>query len=143
MGDELVGQRLKAGVAERRVAAADEVEVAAQDAVGVDLGAGRRLQGGLQRARGAEAQQRGRGREELLVGRGRQREVVAVAEQDVPGGEVDDVGAGGRAEAVVERRQRRAQACTVDRAGGGDQRGQREQRDEREQGETAAHGTRR
>ncbi len=37
--DELVGQRLQPGVAERRVAAADEVEVTAQDAVGVDLGA--------------------------------------------------------------------------------------------------------
>ena len=65
------------------------------------------------------------------------------AKRTSPVAEVDDVGAGGRAEAVVERRQRRAQARAVDGAGGGDEGDEREQRDEREQGETAAHGMRR
>ena len=66
-----------------------------------------------------------------------------MAEEDLPGGEVDDIGAGGRPEAVVERRQRRAQARTIDGVRGGDESDEREQRDEREQGETAAHGMRR
>ncbi len=109
-------QRAEGPVVERRVAAADEVQVARQHAVLADDRARRGTDGRLQRALRPEAQERGGGRRQLLVGRRDARDVRPAREERGAALEVDDVGARGAAEPRGLLREALLQRLGVERA---------------------------